>query len=1142
MKRTYYLPIAMMLALITYSCSDEFQEAVSTSPTPLKLTGQISQENVTRANDYGFVTGDRMGIYVVDYEDNQPGDIAASSIRAQNVLYTFDGDSYSWSSITSIYWRDKQTPVSIYGYYPGQNYIADPTAWNFSVQTDQSTPAENGSLSGYEQSDLLWGKEGRVEFTQEQIVIKYHHILAGVRVHLSKGTGISDTEWQKLEKIVLVDHTKTSSTVDLSTGSVVANGEIAPIHMADQSNDDYRAVVIPQTVAAGKQLLSITLDGQTYSHKITTDMVYQSGKLHNFTMTVNKSEATGDYEIKVTDDGITPWVNDESSHQFTALAYVTVHCPQYGTLKQCITNAGYDYQTVKNLKVTGEMTTEDFNLLRYEMPELRHLNLKNVTITHAWISAEFYDSNWHDYYADNTIPSDAFYGNRSLQSLVLPSSLKRIGTNAFREMNLMYSTLEIPEGVNYIGVDAFSYNEYNGVELILPSTLDSIDVAAFSHCHYKCELKLTDNIKYIGGGAFDGWQDARLDNFYGVFHIPIHLKELPGAGFCGLGIDGSFTGDIEIPQGITVIPDELFSNGVESMGRAFKNRPHLSIPEGVKSIGRIAFSGIRFSSVRLSNDLESIGPNAFDYCSMPFPVTLPNSLKYVNNCAFRGCGIEGELVIPENLVEIGEEAFHGQQLSKITLPSRLQKVERGAFASLGFVKELIIPKYVDEISEAGFAENPYLQTIICLNPEPPALGDYAFEGVYWDKVVLQVPEQSVELYRHTEGWDQFQNITAYHELAYNIPSILCLDKGTTREGIVRAEGAWEVIECPDWVTVSPMNGTDEERKFEVDITVKPMTTGETERTGRVVFSLKDKGYTTYTDIRQVGGEQREDKTIVLQEASAGAAKAIPIFIIGEGYNADDIVSGQYLEDMRQQMENLFSCEPYKTYRNRFTVSTAIACAPEHGISGKLHRFYSDDEIWDYAKAHGVGISDERMQECTILVLRNVDYPDNGTAISDDGRTICYMGKSQDSYPYDQRGYVLHELGGIAFGKLAPEYVHHFTFMKTCPCPGCADWSRYYWGKERGYYDNISASSKMNDAPWAHLIFDSRYAQQVDMWEGGWRHARGMYRSEAQSVMSTFIPYYNTISRQAIVKRILEYSGETFTLDKFFATDKMEIPE
>ena len=1140
MKRTYYLPIAMMLALITYSCSDEFQEAVSTSPTPLKLTGQITQENITRANDYGFVTGDRMGIYVVDYEDNQPGDLAASNIRAQNVLYTFDGDSYSWSSSTSIYWRDKQTPVSIYGYYPGQNYIGDPTAWNFSVQTDQSTPAENGSLSGYEQSDLLWGKEGRVEFTQEQIVIKYHHILAGVRVHLNKGTGISDTEWQKLEKIILVDHTKPSSTVDLSTGAVVVNGEIAPIRMADQSNDDYRAVVIPQTIAAGKQLLSITIDGQTFSHKLTTDMVYQSGKLHNFTMTVNKSEATGDYEISVTDDGITPWINDESSHQFTAMAYVTVHCPQYGTLKQCITNAGYDFSTIKNLKVTGELDGDDLGFIAQEMVELNHLNLKEVKIKHIlyYDGWDQYGNHEHDLYRDDDFPGIAYPKTLSLRSLVLPSSIKRISSLG-PGLRLMYSTLEVPEGVTYIGVNAFSYMEYNGVELILPNTIDSIDVSAFHNCHYKCELKLSDNIRYIGGDAFGSHTgEPGLENFYGVFHLPSKLTELHEGMFNGLGRAGQFTGSIELPQGLVQTPDYGY-NG--SWGPNLANRSELILPSSMKRVGDLSLGGA-MTKLQLNEGLETIGHSNFSNGSCPFPLVLPSTLKYLGNDCFSGSSFEGELVLPELLTEMGSNCFRNNFFTSITLPSRLERITSGSFSGNSLLKYITIPKFVSEIGEGAFNDCGALQTVICLNPEPPELGGPIFQGCYFDKVILQVPEQSVELYRHTDGWSQFQNITAYHELAYNIPSILCLDKGTTREGIVRAEGAWEVTECPDWVTVSPMSGTNEERKFEVDITVKPMASSETERTGRVVFSLKDKGYTTYTDIRQVGGEQREDQTIVLQEASAGTTKVIPLFIVGEGYNADDIASGQYLEDMRQQMENLFSCEPYKTYRNRFTVSTAIACAPEHGISGKLHRFYSDDEVWNYAKAHGVGISDERMQECTVLVLRNVDYPDNGTAISDDGRTICYMGKSQDIYPYDQRGYVLHELGGIAFGKLAPEYVHHFTFMKTCPCPGCADWGRYYWGKERGYYDNISASSKMNDAPWAHLIFDARYAQQVDMWEGGWRHARGMYRSEAQSVMSTFIPYYNTISRQSIVKRILEYSGETFTLDKFFATDKMEIPE
>ena len=90
---------ALMVLMVLVSCSDELTEyAPPSSLHPLNLSGQINQNNVTRANDYGFVTGDRMGIYVVDYEDNKPGDLAASNIRAQNVLYTFDGDSYSWSS------------------------------------------------------------------------------------------------------------------------------------------------------------------------------------------------------------------------------------------------------------------------------------------------------------------------------------------------------------------------------------------------------------------------------------------------------------------------------------------------------------------------------------------------------------------------------------------------------------------------------------------------------------------------------------------------------------------------------------------------------------------------------------------------------------------------------------------------------------------------------------------------------------------------------------------------------------------------------------------------------------------------------------------------------------------------------------
>ena len=1118
--------ILSLLALLALcSCSDEIASIVGEKgQLPIQLSGQIDQENVTRANDYGFVGGDKMGIYIVDRLGGQAGQLGATDNRAQNVLFTYDDNNHSWSSPAAIYWRDQQTGIDVYGYYPGVNYIESPTSYSFEVQADQSTEAQNGDLGGYEQSDLLWGKKTS-EFTTSQIVLKYNHILAGVRVTLKKGDGITDTEWDKLKKIVLVENTVRKASVNLSTGATAVDGtEVSVVRMAPQSGDNYRAVVIPQTVAAGKQLLSITIDGKTYSYKLNNAMNYQSGKLHNFTMTVNKSADTGDYEIKVTDNGITPWTNDESSHQFSAMMYVTVHCAEMGKLKESITAAGYDYKAIQNLKVTGELTTEDFYLMRDEMLELKHLNMKEVTISNVYHSYWTSSSNGSlvEYYTDDEIPSNAFYGNKTIRSMVLPSSLKRIGNNAFREMELMYSTLEVPDGVTYIGESAFSYNGENGVELVLPSMLDSI-CGSFRNCDFKCELKLTDNIRYIGGGSFEG-----TPNFHGTFHIPSKLKTLQDGMFKGLGRDGSFTGEIELPQGYTELPKEMFR------GLSLKKRIALKIPAGFKTIGENAFNGIRLSSLQLNDDLEDIGGGAFQGCYLYSQITLPQNVQHIGNGAFGWAALEGELTIPESCLNIETGAFTQNSLSKVTLPSKLEAIPNDMFSANPLLREVKIGKYVEVIGDRAFGGDGSLQTIICLNPEPPAIGSETFDGVYMDKCIVEVPEASIEAYRHADGWKNFQNITAYHELAFNVPEIICLDKGVTREGILRAEGDWEVSECPSWVTVLPSSGSYKE---ELTVTVKA-NSGDT-REGRIVFKLKDKNYTTYTTVRQVASaDYKEDATVTLQTASAGA-KAIPLFIVGEGYGAEDIASGQYLTDMREQMEHLFSIEPYKTYRDYFTVSTAYACSPQSGMSGLTKFNNNNDKVWQYAKTYGASV-DER---AAILVLCNTKSYGNHTDLWDNGLSFSWIGKTDDVYPYDQKGDVLHYFGGRGIGKLGPEYVNHFTFMKACGCPGCNMANKYNWAREKGWWQNVSITSKMTELPWYHLIFHEKYASHVDVYEGALNHARSTYRSENQSVMgAAHIYYYNTISREEIVKRILTAAGETYTFDKFVAKDKIELPE
>ena len=50
------------------SCNDGVIENVRHGSMPISLSAQLQQQNVTRANEQGFVTGDRMGVYIVDYE------------------------------------------------------------------------------------------------------------------------------------------------------------------------------------------------------------------------------------------------------------------------------------------------------------------------------------------------------------------------------------------------------------------------------------------------------------------------------------------------------------------------------------------------------------------------------------------------------------------------------------------------------------------------------------------------------------------------------------------------------------------------------------------------------------------------------------------------------------------------------------------------------------------------------------------------------------------------------------------------------------------------------------------------------------------------------------------------------------------
>lgn len=89
----------------------------------------------------------------MDYDGNTPGTLQLSGNRGDNVRHTFDEGAYKWSSAYDLYWKDKHTPIDVYGYYPyGSPESIE--AYQFTVERDQSTASEDGSMGGYEASDF----------------------------------------------------------------------------------------------------------------------------------------------------------------------------------------------------------------------------------------------------------------------------------------------------------------------------------------------------------------------------------------------------------------------------------------------------------------------------------------------------------------------------------------------------------------------------------------------------------------------------------------------------------------------------------------------------------------------------------------------------------------------------------------------------------------------------------------------------------------------------------------------------------------------------------------------------------------------------------------------------------------------------
>ncbi len=601
----FFLPLLAFVACTESGVDD------NNNPQPApeaKIPINIST-SITRATDSEFEVDDKIGLYVV----NQPNALAASGNHVDNVGFTYSGE---WTPDKEIYWQDQTTKADFYAYYP---YLAavNTSAHSFSVKTDQSAEED------YWASDFLWGKTAGVTPTAAAVPIKVNHLLSNILVYIKAGEGFAEESLATADISVRINNVKTAASIDLSSGVATAEGKTTTITPWD-TGEYCRAMVVPQTVAKGDALITITIDGEDYI--FAPGLTLLANKQHKIVLTIDKT--AGGINVSIGNWDVVEENFDDSPEIRITAAYSeeTLKSYVYDVFQDAIESfTNEDGVYVIRLK-EGYTDIPDYAFFTME--------LTNVIIGNGITSIGEY----------------AFFGCRLLTSITIPDSVTEIGASAFNgcsSLKAFYgkyvssdnrcliidgvlksfapaglTTYTIPDSVTSIGKYAFS--SCGSLEsIIIGNSVTSIGEYAFYYCELLTSITIPDSVTEIGDSAFRNC--SSLKAFYG--------KYVSSDNRC-LIIDGvlkSFA-----PVGVTTY----------------------TIPDSVTSIGAGAFAYCDvLTSVTIPDSVTEIGASAFFSCWSLESIIIGNSVTSIGNFVFEACHSLTSITIPDSVLEIGGEAF-----------------------------------------------------------------------------------------------------------------------------------------------------------------------------------------------------------------------------------------------------------------------------------------------------------------------------------------------------------------------------------------------------------------------------------------------------------------------------------------------------
>lgn len=302
----------------------------------------------------------------------------------------------------------------------------------------------------------------------------------------------------------------------------------------------------------------------------------------------------------------------------------------------------------------------------------------------------------------------AFAKCSGLRGMSLPSTVKRIGADAYKDTELWKNA---EEGVVYAGNWVVGYIGKDATVNLKDKTVGISEYAFYKNSEI-VQVKNLHKVKYIGRAAF--YECTKL-------------------------------GNVSLNNSLSRIEDYTFYKcssllivnapvALEYIGRsAFYKCEKLSSIDltgaVVKTIGDNAFYNcLNLKTVNLGKKLQSVGSMAFYNASSVETLALPDSLETVKTRAFGSMKALQSLTIGSGVTELPEFAFAGcESLKELVLPGTLEKIGRSAFYNCGELEKLTIEEGVKEIGMYAFYGIEKVQAL-SFPSSLRVIGNYAFKG------------------------------------------------------------------------------------------------------------------------------------------------------------------------------------------------------------------------------------------------------------------------------------------------------------------------------------------------------------------------------------------------------------------------------